>query len=86
MIRIGRIFDQVTDAERRKMDQVQAIFRKVFTAAKEYADRIPQLLTQRQGLGYDVILLTAEGVRERVLGFLGRTMPGRGAAGSRATR
>jgi acetoin utilization deacetylase AcuC-like enzyme/GNAT superfamily N-acetyltransferase len=69
MIRFGRIFDQATGVERRKIREVQAIFRQVFTGVSGYADRIPELVASRGALPFDVVLLTAEDERDRVLGF-----------------
>lgn len=68
MFRVGRIFDLSTAAEKRKMGEVQAIFRRVFTSAADYADRIPELLTQRSH-AVEFIVLTAENARDQVLGF-----------------
>src|SRR5206468_1413213 len=69
VIRFGRIFDQVTDADLRKMAEVQAIFRKAFPDAAEEAARFPELLDHRHELGYKVVLLTAEEEGEQVIGF-----------------
>src|SRR5258708_20260377 len=69
MIRFGRIFDQVRDADRRKMTEVQALFREVFPGEAGDAERIPELLERRHELGYVVVLLTAEEEGERVIGF-----------------
>src|SRR5436305_2060173 len=69
MIRFGRIFDLVTDADRRKMVEVQAIFIKAFPGAADEAARIPQLLERRHELGYKVVLITAEEAGEQVIGF-----------------
>src|ERR1700722_8537460 len=69
MIRFGRIFDQVTEADRRKMTEVQALFREAFPDATGDAERIPELLERRHELGYVVVLLTAEEEGERVIGF-----------------
>ena len=44
MFRIVRVFDLVTAAERRRMEEVQRIFRKAFTGVPEYVERIPELL------------------------------------------
>ncbi|HVY61201.1 MAG TPA: histone deacetylase family protein [Planctomycetota bacterium] len=67
MIRFGRIFDHVTDVERRKMREVQALFRRVFPDSD--AARIAELVARRAELPFDVVLLTAEDERDRVIGF-----------------
>jgi len=69
VLRFGRIFDCVTDAERRKLAEVQTIFRKAFPDSTGYADKIPDLIARRAALGFDIALLTAEDERDRVLGF-----------------
>ena len=58
MIRFGRIFDQVSDTDRRKMAEVLAIFRKAFPDVADDAERIPGLLEHSHERGYDVVLLT----------------------------
>lgn len=68
MFRIGRIFDLATPAEKAKLDQVQAIFRKAFPTSLEYAAKVPELLAAR-GKKYEFIILTAEEGHDRVLGF-----------------
>lgn len=68
MFRIGRISDLVTTAERRKMEEVQAIFRKAFRGVVEYADRIPELLVAHDS-SFEFVVLTAENARDQVLGF-----------------
>jgi acetoin utilization deacetylase AcuC-like enzyme/GNAT superfamily N-acetyltransferase len=69
MIRINRIFDQTTDAERRKLAEVQAIFRKAFPSVLDYAAQLPELVLRKRGPGHDIVLLTAEDGRDRVHGF-----------------
>ncbi len=69
MIRFGLIFDQVTDADRRKMAEVQALLREAFPGAAGDAEALPELLENRHALGYQVVLLTAEEEGERVIGF-----------------
>ncbi len=69
MIRFGRIFDRVSDADRRKTAEVQALFRTAFPGEGDFAERIPELLEHRQERGYDVVLLTAEEEGDRVIGF-----------------
>ena len=69
MIRFGRILEQVTEFDRRKLAEVQAIFRKVFTGAIGYADKLPDMLRRRHELPYQVVILTCEDSRNRVLGF-----------------
>jgi acetoin utilization deacetylase AcuC-like enzyme/GNAT superfamily N-acetyltransferase len=69
MIRFGRIFDRVSDADRRKTAEVQALFRTAFPEEGDYAERIPELLEHRHERGYDVVLLTAEEEGDRVIGF-----------------
>lgn len=68
MFQIKRIFDLATPGEKRGMEEVQQIFRKVFTGVPEYADKLPELLVGREK-GYDFILLTAEKSKDKVLGF-----------------
>ncbi len=69
MIRFGRIFDRVSDADRRKTAEVQALFHIAFPEEGDYAERIPELLEHRHERGYDVVLLTAEEEGDRVIGF-----------------
>lgn len=69
MFRFGRIFDQVTETERRKMAEVQAIFRQTFPVVAEYANRLPEMFSASARLSYDPVLITAEDGRGRVLGF-----------------
>lgn len=59
MIRFGHIFDRVSDADRRKTTEVQALFRTAFPGGGDGAERIPELLEHRHERGYDVVLLTA---------------------------
>jgi acetoin utilization deacetylase AcuC-like enzyme/GNAT superfamily N-acetyltransferase len=68
MFRIRRIFDLSSDGEKRRLEQVQQIFRKVFTGVSNYADEIPRLLTE-DGKDFKFIVLTAESGRDQVLGF-----------------
>jgi len=68
MFRISRIFDVVTAAEKRRVEDVQRIFRHEFSGATEYASRIPELITSVEK-GFEFIVLTAEKGRDEVLGF-----------------
>ena len=69
MIRFSRVFDYVTEVERRKVGEVQGIFRKAFSAVAAYADKIPDLLGRVSDRGFETVLLTIEDERARVLGF-----------------
>jgi acetoin utilization deacetylase AcuC-like enzyme/GNAT superfamily N-acetyltransferase len=69
MIRFVRVYDHVTEAERRRVREVGEIFRRVFTAAPGGAERIQRALEEKSKLGFEVLLITAEDERGRVLGF-----------------
>lgn len=69
MLRIGRIHDPVSVPERARLAQVQGIFRAAFPAVPEQADQLPHKFARSHELGYQVVLLTAEDGRGRVLGF-----------------
>lgn len=68
MFRISRIFDVFSATEKNRIEQVQQLFRRVFTGVPEYAEQIPELLTASEK-GFDFVVLTAEKGRERVAGF-----------------
>jgi acetoin utilization deacetylase AcuC-like enzyme/GNAT superfamily N-acetyltransferase len=68
MFHIGRIFDVSTPAEKRRVEEVQRIFRQEFAGAIEYAERIPSLITSIER-NFEYIVLTAEEGRDEVLGF-----------------
>lgn len=69
MIRICRIHDIHGEADRRRLGEVAAIFRRAFSGIPEQADKITELFKNRHELGYPFVLLTMEDGRERVLGF-----------------
>ncbi len=68
MIRFTRIQDTTLPTAGRRVAEVQALFRRVFTAVAEYADTLPERLG-RHDPKQDLFLLTAEDERGRVIGF-----------------
>ncbi len=69
MIRIRQVYSMALPADRRRVEQVQAIFRPSFPYAAGDADRIPGLLDQPFRYGYRTILLVSENGRGTVTGF-----------------
>jgi acetoin utilization deacetylase AcuC-like enzyme/GNAT superfamily N-acetyltransferase len=69
VIRFGRLFDTATDADRRRLTEAQALFRKVFPREQEYAERLAWLVKNRAALDHDVVVLTAEDERGRMIGL-----------------
>lgn len=70
MIQFGRIFDRGTAADRHKLTQVQALFRRIFPREAEYADTIARLLAEHAHPDCEAILLTAENEAGTVIGFV----------------
>lgn len=69
MIRIRPIHDVALSSEKRRVADVQAIFRDHFGAVADYADKIPQLVQNPFKYGYRTILLVSETASGRVTGF-----------------
>jgi acetoin utilization deacetylase AcuC-like enzyme/GNAT superfamily N-acetyltransferase len=68
VIRFVHLYD--ADHERRRMTEVQRIFRSYYGAAYgDYADRIPDLLRRQAELGHRTILITAEKAMGKILAF-----------------
>jgi len=69
MIRIRRVYNSTLPSDRRRIEQVQAIFRPNFPYVAGYADTIPDLLDNPFKYGYRSTLLVAENSRSTVTGF-----------------
>ncbi len=69
MIRIRRVYTNVLPADRRRIEQVQDIYRQNFSADAEYAEKIPTLLNAPVQAGFRSVLLAAETAMGRVDGF-----------------
>ncbi|MEQ8195267.1 MAG: GNAT family N-acetyltransferase, partial [Rhodospirillales bacterium] len=69
MIRFRRLFDLVTDADRRQLAEIQGIFRKAFPFESEVADGLGRYLTEKIKRDFEPIILVAEDTRNRTLGF-----------------
>src|SRR3546814_370079 len=67
MIRFRRLFDLATDADHRRLAEVQAIFIKAFPYEAEVAARIPPMIEGRAD--FETILLIAEDDHRAVRGF-----------------
>src|SRR3546814_6352316 len=67
MIRFRRLFDLATDADRRRLAEVQAIFINAFPYEAEVAARIPPMIEGRAD--FETILLIAEDDHRAVRGF-----------------
>ncbi len=69
MIRFRRLFDLVTDADRRQLGEIQGIFRKCFPFEANVADTLNSLLTRKERRDFEPIILIAENTQIRILGF-----------------
>lgn len=69
MLRFGRIFECTTAAERRRLDEFRDLFRRVFPREAEQADRLVSLVGKHHDHPVEVLLLTAENERGKLIGF-----------------
>lgn len=69
MIRFRRLLDANTVQDKLRLAKVNEIYQKAFPDDQDYAEKIVGLIRNRAKLDYEVILLTAEGAKGRVLGF-----------------
>ena len=69
MIRIRQLFDTTTREDRNAFAAVLRIYRKVFDYDPEYTDKIAGYFSANTSCTFEPILLIAEGVKNRVLGF-----------------
>ena len=69
MIRIRPIHDVALASEKRRVADVQAIFRDHFGSVAEYAEKIPKLVQNPFQYGYRTYLLVSETGSGRVTGF-----------------
>lgn len=69
VIRFRRLQDINTVQDKLRLAKVSEIYQKAFPYDPDYAAKITNLVHNRVKLDYEVILLTAEGTKGRVLGF-----------------
>ena len=69
MIRFRRIYDSITEIEKRKIEEICRLFEEVFPLEKEYAAKIPEYLENKADLDFEVILLVGENGRGQTLAF-----------------
>ncbi len=69
MIRFGRLVDRASETDRRKLAEVQALFRRVFPKEADYADGLGELIGRRADLDFEATLLVAEEEGRGVVGF-----------------
>lgn len=60
VFKFGRLQDGLIPSERRRLKEVQTIFRKHFPDTPDYAEKLPELLRARKDLPYELMLRTAE--------------------------
>lgn len=70
MIRFGRIFDRGTEADQRKLSEVQALFTRIFPREADYAHTLELLLAEHKRPDCEAILLTAENEAGAVIGLV----------------
>ena len=69
MIRIQRVYSAVLPIDQARIAQTQEIFRRNFATIAEYADNIPDMLTQPVKYGYKTLLMVSETGLGKVTGF-----------------
>jgi acetoin utilization deacetylase AcuC-like enzyme/GNAT superfamily N-acetyltransferase len=69
MIRFRRLFDLVTEGDRRRFAEVTGLFRAAFPEEVAIIDRMTALVDSRGSRDFGWVLLMAEDGRGRVLGF-----------------
>ncbi|CAN1724163.1 Histone deacetylase family protein [Hyphomicrobium sp. 1Nfss2.1] len=69
MIRFRRLFELVSDADRRRFAEASDLFRAAFPYEAEAIDRIAYMLLNRRSITFDPILLLSTDARDRITGL-----------------
>lgn len=69
MIRFRRLFELVSDVDRRRFAEASELFRAAFPHEPDAIDRIARMLLNRRSIRFDPILLLAADGRDRILGL-----------------
>lgn len=69
MIRFRRLFELVTDTDRRRFAEASELFRAAFPDEAEAIDRIAHMLLNRRSVTFDPILLLSSDARDRITGL-----------------
>lgn len=69
MIRIRRVYSTALPIDRRRLEQVQRIFRENFPSVADYADTLADKLDHAFKYGYRTFLLVSEATLGKVTGF-----------------
>ncbi len=69
MFRIRQVFDAASPANQSVVAQVLRIYQAAFSYYPQYAETIAQLLRFEGERDFEVVLLVAEGLKNRILGF-----------------
>ena len=65
MIRFRRLFELVSDVDRRRFSEASELFRTAFPHEADAVDRIAHMLLNRRTIGFDPILLLSTDARDR---------------------
>jgi hypothetical protein len=69
MIRFRRLFELVSDVDRRRFAEGSELFRTAFPHEADAIDRIAHMLLNRRTIGFDPILLLSTDARDRITGL-----------------
>jgi acetoin utilization deacetylase AcuC-like enzyme/GNAT superfamily N-acetyltransferase len=69
MIRFRRLFELVSDVDRRRFSEASELFRTAFPHEADAVDRIAHMLLNRRTIGFDPILLLSTDARDRITGL-----------------
>ena len=69
MIRFRRLFELVSEIDRRRFAEASDLFRAAFPHEADAIDRIAHMLLNRRKLGFDPILLLSTDARDRITGL-----------------
>lgn len=69
MIRFRRLFELVSDIDRRRFAEAAELFRTAFPYEADAVDRIAHMLLNRQSIGFDPIFLLSTDARDRITGL-----------------
>jgi acetoin utilization deacetylase AcuC-like enzyme/GNAT superfamily N-acetyltransferase len=69
MIRFRRLFELVSDTDRRRFAEASELFRAAFPYEADAIDRIAHMLLNRRSITFDPILLLSTDARDRITGL-----------------